>query len=126
MFLGLGTASAQTAPDSTVAASDVAAMADCIGPVSPDGGAGACFQPYGEHLINCDLAADGHHPVARYYRSTSPTVLRTISDTPKAGNCVDHNLANIPESGWIKVQSCNAEKSTLLSCSSFWTISADG
>jgi hypothetical protein len=130
LVMGLGTASAQTTPDSsevgTVTASNVSTMADCIGPISPDGGAGACFQPYGEHLFNCDLLADGHHPVARYYRSTSPNTLRMISDAPTAGNCVDHNLADIPEDGWIKLQSCNYEQSTLLTCSAFWTISARG
>lgn len=128
--VGTGTASGQTAPDpaaaTVVAASEVTTMADCAGPVSPDGGAAACFQPYGEHLINCDLKADGHHPVAHYYRSTSPNTLRTISDAPGAGYCVDHNLANIPEDGWIKLQSCNYEKQTKLSCSGFVTISARG
>ncbi len=127
--MGAGSASAQVATTApavqTVAAGDVGAL-DCVGPVSPDGGAGACFEPHGEHLFNCDLLADGHHPVAHYYRSTSPNTRRTVSDAPTAGYCVDHNLTNIPESGWIKVQSCNYEGSTKLSCSSYVKISANG
>jgi hypothetical protein len=77
-------------------------------------------------LFNCDTAADGHHPVAHYYRSTSPNTLRTISDSPGAGNCVDHNLADIPESGWIYVQSCDYEGDTPLSCSRYVYVYANG
>lgn len=131
---GWGVASADTASDaaaSTATASRAIAASDvdpqsCIGPGSPDGGAAACFDPHGEHLINCDLASDGHHPVAHYYRSTSPNTRRTISDDIGAGNCLDHNLANIPESGWIDVQSCNYEGGTALSCSGYVRVSANG
>ncbi len=122
-LLGMGSiASADTA---SAPGTMAAAPPGCIGPVSPDGGAGACFQPHGEHLYNCDLQAN-HHPVAFYYRSTSPNTLRSFSDMPGAGNCADHNLDDIPESGWIKVQSCNYEGSTRLNCSGFLTVSANG
>ncbi|WIX83014.1 hypothetical protein QRX50_20745 [Amycolatopsis carbonis] len=115
-----GVASAAPAATDQVAQVPAAtAMAACAGPVSPDGGAGACFNPTGEHLLNCDLLADGHHPEVYYFRSTSPNTLRHISDAPEAGNCVDHDLADIPESGWIDVQACNYEGNTELSCSNF-------
>jgi hypothetical protein len=126
LVTGWGSAAAQpAAADHIVAVSDVH-TSSCVGPGSPDGGAAACFDPHGEHLLNCDLKSDGHHPVAHYYRSTSPNTLRTISDAPTAGNCVDHNLADIPESGWIDVQSCNYEGSTALSCSGYVRVSANG
>ncbi|HET6504155.1 MAG TPA: hypothetical protein VFG87_25680 [Amycolatopsis sp.] len=118
---------ALTLPGVASASTTVNAQAtDCAGPISPDGGAMACWNPTGEHLFNCDLLADGHHPVAYYVRSTSPDTLRRISDAPEAGNCVDHNLADIPESGWIDVQACNYEGTTELSCSPFVRLSANG
>lgn len=130
LITGAANATAQPAShpaaDQVVSAATMSAQADCVGPVSPDGGAGACLNPTGEHLLNCDLAADGHHPVVYYFRSTSPNTLRHFSDAPTAGYCVDHNLANIPESGWVDIQSCNYEKSTELSCSSFMRVSANG
>lgn len=95
--------------------------------VSNDGGAFGCWNPTGEHLFNCDGASDGHHPELFYYRSTSPDTRRHLSDAPTAGYCVDHNLANIPESGWIKVKACNYEGDKQLSCdSAYRTASANG
>ncbi|MEV0074416.1 hypothetical protein [Amycolatopsis sp. NPDC050768] len=131
LTLGLswGTANAATNETDQVAQAAVpaaTALAACVGPGSPDGGALACFNPTGEHLLNCDLLADGHHPEAYYYRSTSPNTLRHISDAPEAGNCVDHDLTDIPESGWIYVQSCNYEGDTELSCSNFVYVYAEG
>lgn len=84
--------------------------------VSNDGAAFGCWNPTGEHLFNCDNASDGHHPELFYYRSTSPDTRRHLSAAPTAGYCVDHYLANISESGWIKVKACNYEGSTQLSC----------
>lgn len=113
-------------PASTV--STMVAQGSCtVVSVSGDGGSFACWNPYGEHLFNCDGASDGHHPEQFYYRSTSPDTRRHLSDSPGYGYCVDHNLANIPESGWIKVKACNYEKDTRLSCdSSYRTASANG
>lgn len=110
------------APSITVAVAsdsgDANASAECYYPVySGDGAALVCFNPYGEHLYICDVAADGHHPVGRYYRSDS-SGLKTKHAAPESGGCYDHNLA-IPESGWINYQACNYEKETQLSCGSF-------
>lgn len=132
MMLSMGVPAAQAsapesdfladAPSTTVSVAsdsgDVSTSAECYYPIiSGDGGALVCFNPYGEHLYICDNAADGHHPVGRYYRSDK-SGLKTKHATPQNGACYDHNLA-IPESGWINYQACNYEKSTLLSCSSF-------
>lgn len=90
----------------------------CYNPVySPDGGAAVCFQPYGEHLYIFDLASDGHHPVARYYRSDK-SGLKIKHANIGAGGYYDHDLS-IPESGWINYQACNYENDTPLSCSDF-------
>ncbi|QFZ22996.1 hypothetical protein [Saccharothrix syringae] len=127
--MGGGTASAQTVPAEQVPASAAAfaAAADCtVASVSQDGGAFACWQPTGEILYNCDSGRD-HHPVSYYYRSTSPDTRRTINTTPGYGSCTEHNLANIPESGWIRVKACNFEGSTQLSCDSqYRQVSANG
>lgn len=120
---GTAAASAEPAAAQPVAQSMVsfaAALAtDCtIVSESTDGGAAACWNPTGEHLYNCDLASDSRHPELYYYRSTSPNTQRHISDAPTAGYCVDHNLADIPESGWIDVLACNYDGGTLKSCDS--------
>lgn len=107
----------EVVPVATVSA--MVAQAECsVVSVSGDGGAFACWNPTGEHLYNCDGASDGHHPELFYYRSTSPDTRRHLSDSPGYGYCVDHNLADIPESGWIRVKACNYEKDTQLSCDS--------
>ncbi|QUH00609.1 hypothetical protein HUO13_07060 [Saccharopolyspora erythraea] len=100
--------------------------AECYYPVySGDGGAMVCFNPTGEHLYICDNAKDGHHPVARYYRSDS-SGLKTKHADVGYGTCLDHNLS-IPDSGWINYRACNYEGSTQLSCGSFsGRISANG
>ncbi|WP_216216213.1 hypothetical protein [Amycolatopsis aidingensis] len=93
-------------------------QAECYYPIySPDRGAMVCFQPYGEHLYICDAKADGHHPVARYYRSDKSGRKVKHSTYPNP-QCLDHNLS-IPESGWINYQACNYEKKTALSCSAY-------
>ncbi|MCX2729772.1 hypothetical protein OOZ19_05940 [Saccharopolyspora sp. NFXS83] len=100
------------------------AQATCYYPVA-SGGALVCFNPTGEHLYICDRAADGHHPVARYYRSDK-SGLKTKHANVGNGKCLDWNLS-IPESGWVDYRACNYEGSTALSCSSFsGRISAKG
>jgi hypothetical protein len=119
-------ASQEQVPVATVNA--MIAQANCtLVSISGDGGAFGCWNPTGEHLYNCDNAADGHHPELYYYRSTSPNTQRHVSDSPTAGNCVDHDLADIPESGWVDVLACNYEGSTALSCdSAYRRASANG
>ncbi|CAM04652.1 hypothetical protein A8924_5797 [Saccharopolyspora erythraea NRRL 2338] len=118
------------APSATVSVlsgdGDAVTAAECYYPVySGDGGAMVCFNPTGEHLYICDNASDGHHPVARYYRSDS-SGLKTKHADVGFGTCLDHNLS-IPDSGWINYQACNYEGSTQLSCGSFsGRISANG
>lgn len=127
-FLGVTAATAepagpaQPAEPTTVSVvsqdSDITVQAECYYPVqSPDGGALVCFNPYGEHLYICDTASDGHHPVARYYRSDK-SGQKVKHASVGAGYCYDHNLS-IPESGWVNYQACNYEKDTVLSCSSY-------
>lgn len=83
-------------------------------------GAEACFNPYGETLTVCDTAADGHHAGVYYYRSTSPNTLRRIDDADLGGgNCRTHQLADIPESGWLEFYSYRAEGSTILNYGPF-------
>lgn len=92
--------------------------ANCYHPVtSPDGGARVCFTPDGDHLYVCDAEADGHHPVARFYRSDS-SGLKVEHSYLSSPECTDVNL-DIPEEGWIDYQACNYEGSTQLSCGSF-------
>ncbi|TDC95548.1 hypothetical protein E1161_04800 [Saccharopolyspora aridisoli] len=112
----------ENAPSATVsvvsADGEAIAAAECYYPVySGDSGAMVCFNPTGEHLYICDNASDGHHPVARYYRSDS-SGLKTKHADVGYGTCLDHNLS-IPESGWINYQACNYEGSTQLSCGYF-------
>jgi hypothetical protein len=122
LFTGMGSAFAQPGP----ASGSQPVVYACNGPASPDKGARLCWNPTGEIVGNCDTKEDGRHPVVYYYRSTSPNTLRRISDAPTYNHCVDHNLANIPESGWIWAQSCNYDGDEEKSCSDFEYLYAAG
>ena len=77
-------------------------------------GAAARFYPYGEVLWARDTAPDGHHVEVYYYTSNNSTV-RVLKDYDGNGTHTTANLS-IAESGWVRVDACVAEGSTLLSC----------
>jgi hypothetical protein len=77
-------------------------------------GAAARFYPYGEVLWARDTAADGHH-VEVYYYTSNNSYVSVLKDYDGNGTHTTANLS-IPESGWITVDACVAEGSTLLSC----------
>jgi hypothetical protein len=91
---------------------------------SPDGGATACFNPTGEHLVVCDTAADGHHPGA-WYLLTAGVEWHNVQYNLGAGECHDLNL-DMAESAYIQYQACNYEGSNELSCSSYALAPAKG
>ena len=100
-----------------------AADTNCYGGYTYDGGALACFVPYGEHLWVCDAAADGHHPGV-WYRINSGSWVNAQYDLG-AGNCHDINLS-IAESGYITFYAVNYEGPTALSYSDTFLVSASG
>ena len=113
---GAGTASA--APASS---GHAAARLSTVHPNAPGDyfewsipGAAARFYPYGEVLWARDTAADGHHVEVYYYTSNNSNV-RVLKDYDGNGTHATANLS-IPESGWITVDACVAEGSSLLSC----------
>lgn len=95
----------------------------CYGGWSYDGGALACFVPYGEHLWLCDDASDGHHPAVRYRINGGSWTLRHADIG--AGNCIDINLS-IAESGYIDFEPRNYEKNTIVSYGPVFRVSANG
>lgn len=100
-------------------------MADknCYGAITDDGGASACFVPYGEHLWVCDEKADGHHPGVVYWINGGSAHYADYD--LGAGHCHDINLS-IAESGYIDFYAVNYEKSTPLSYSPTVEVSANG
>ncbi|OZV76640.1 hypothetical protein CA850_26575 [Micromonospora echinospora] len=105
-----GTATTGTAPD-------------CHGGYSRDGGALACFVPYGEHLWVCDTRADGHHPGVAYRVNGGSWVYRDYD--LGNGNCRDIDL-DIAESGYIELVPRNYEGSTMVSDGPTFRVSAQG
>lgn len=85
-------------------------------------GAEADFYPTGEVLYTYDTAADGHHAVT-YYRTSNNSTVRSLADYNGNGTHTSVNLS-IPETGWIDVDVCVAEGSTLLRCSGYYRFSA--
>lgn len=85
---------------------------NCYGDFSWDGGAFACFVPYGEHLWLCDTAADGHHPAVRYRINGGSWTIKHADLSN--GNCIDYNL-DIAETGYIEFEPRNYEGSTIIS-----------
>lgn len=123
-----GTASAATAPGAAttlrVATTTFSSAADYSHWVYTTG-AKVGWNPTGEHLGICDTKADGHHPVAFYYLSTSPGYEYRADANVGNGGCADLNF-DLPESATIEYAACNAEGDTLLNCSGFVTESARG
>ncbi|MEU7025074.1 hypothetical protein AB0A60_00140 [Streptomyces sp. NPDC046275] len=133
LALGVGVSAAFVTPASAVSSAsgsseatitrtaDVAADYPCYGVATS--GATSCFQPYGEHLYTCDTAADGHHPGTNY--RVNGGSWRNVQYNLGSGYCADLNLS-IGESGYIDIQACNYEGSTVLNCSSVRRVSANG
>jgi len=86
---------------------------------------GACgyFLPTGEHVANCDIAADGHHSVV-FYRIDSAS-WQSVANYDGEGTCVDVNL-DLPETSTVTFYACNYEDSTQLACGREVTASAQG
>jgi uncharacterized membrane protein len=133
LALGVGVSAAFVTPASAALASSpspgvtvtsvqkVAADYPCYGVATS--GATSCFQPYGEHLYTCDTAADGHHPGTTY--RVNGGSWHTVQYDLGNGYCADLNLS-IGESGYIDIQACNYEGSTVLNCSGVRRVSANG
>jgi hypothetical protein len=96
---------------------------NCYAVYTPDGGAMACFEPYGEHLFVCDTSSDGHHPGVDYWINDGEGHFADYD--LGAGYCHDINLS-IAESGHIDFYAVNVEGSTWLSWSDILEVSADG
>ncbi|MET8910369.1 hypothetical protein [Micromonospora sp. NPDC004551] len=95
----------------------------CYGGYSFDGGAFACFAPYGEHLWVCDTG-NNHHPVVNY-AINGGSWSGNKHYYPGYGNCVDIDL-DIAESGYITFTVANYEGSTFVSGSRVFEVSANG
>jgi hypothetical protein len=118
-------ADASTADATRASVAGVSAAGACGHAVfSPDGGAMACFNPTGEHLLVCDTDADGHHPGA-WYLLTAGVNWHNVQYNLGAGDCHDLDL-DMAESAYIQYQACNYEGSTELSCSPYALAPAQG
>ena len=117
-------ASAGTASAAVTVAAATAAGSCGHAVFSPDGGAMACFNPTGEHLLVCDTDDDGHHPGA-WYVIGNGIDWHNPQYNLGAGNCHDINL-DLAETDTITYQACNYEGTRELSCSSYALVSAKG
>ncbi|WP_432189728.1 hypothetical protein [Streptomyces sp. Tue6028] len=108
-------------PTAASAATSTCDALDLPGIKSPDGGAQACFQAYGEHLYLCDTKADGHHPAVIY------DLDGTTSDTRVDGTGLSYGLCrdideDLPENHTIYFKVLNVEGSTTLSYSGWYSV----
>ncbi|WP_433538975.1 hypothetical protein ACQPZK_15570 [Micromonospora sp. CA-249363] len=124
LAIPFGAALAFAAPASAAAPSAQAAASPpsaCYGGYSYDGGAFACFAPYGEHLWVCDTGLN-HHPVVNY-AINGGSYSGNRHYYPGNGNCVDIDL-DIAETGYITFTIANYEGSTFVSGSRLYEVPA--